>query len=204
MNRRIATLLTLTLTTACTAAFAQSLEEAQSPLRKAVLGHQIGRMSTCEYPQGYFMRVSAVPTVGDIAPDFTLKDTKGETFSLKSLRGKVVLLDFFATWCPPCKKSIPFLVELHKSFKEKGVVILGINDEDAEALADFGKEKGVTYPLLVDKSKDVHRAYGIRAVPSLFVLDAEGRIVSTEAGFGEEIAANLLKNVDAALKTIKK
>src|SRR5687767_10454531 len=81
------------------------------------------------------------------APDFTLTDISGKQVSLKDYRGKVVLVDFWATWCPPCRVSIPAMEELHKEYGPKGLQVLSVSmDEDVELVAPFAQEQKMTYP----------------------------------------------------------
>ncbi|MHB9155351.1 MAG: TlpA family protein disulfide reductase [Endomicrobiales bacterium] len=118
-----------------------------------------------------------------VAPDFTLKDTAGKTVSLSALRGKVVFLDFWASWCPPCRRSLPMVQQLHATFKDSKVVVLGINVENnAKLAAAFAKKEGLSYPILVGDGK-VERAYRISGIPGFFIIDTGGRIVKKFEGF---------------------
>ena len=105
---------------------------------------------------------------GRVAQDFTLKTLDGAKISLSELRGKVVLLDFWATWCPPCRKEMPSIEKLHQEYKDKGLVVLAINDEDS------GTVKG--FPVLMDVKREVHRMYGARSIPTVIVIDPDGVI----------------------------
>jgi len=117
------------------------------------------------------------------APDFSLKDTNGNTVTLSSLRGKVVFLDFWASWCPPCRMSIPKVQQLHERFKGKKVVVLGINVENnAKTAANFAKKENLGYTVLVGNDK-VEKDYRISSIPGFFIIDTQGRILKKYAGY---------------------
>lgn len=112
---------------------------------------------------------------GGEAPDFKLKTVEGKEYSLKKLRGKVILLDFWASWCRPCRIEMPTIEKLYQNYKEKGFLVLGINDEKIDIIRSFGKENSVSFPLLVDDAM-VMSDYGIQAIPTLMLVDQEGKI----------------------------
>ncbi|MFN8009288.1 MAG: redoxin domain-containing protein [Terriglobia bacterium] len=124
--------------------------------------------------------------VGGEAPDFTLKTVKGESFQLKRLRGKVVLLSFWATWCGPCRMEMPVLDKLSQQYHSKGLLIFGINDEDRETIQDYLQENGYRFPTLIDESQEVAILYRIRAIPTMVVIDREGKLVSYHQGLSQE------------------
>jgi peroxiredoxin/outer membrane lipoprotein-sorting protein len=132
---------------------------------------------------------------GKNAMDFELKDLQGAQVRLSSFRGKIVLLDFWATWCPPCRKELPSIEKLHRQFADKDVVVLGINDEDPGTVKGFLKKYEYTISTLLDSKKNVHRMYGARAIPTVIVIDREGVIRAHYIGGRSE--AELI----AALKT---
>jgi peroxiredoxin/outer membrane lipoprotein-sorting protein len=113
---------------------------------------------------------------GKNAMDFELKDIQGAQVRLSDYRGKIVLLDFWATWCPPCRKELPSIEKLHREFAGKDVVVLGINDEDSGTVKGFLKKNEYTLPTLMDSKKNVHRMYGARAIPTVIVIDRNGVI----------------------------
>ncbi len=113
---------------------------------------------------------------GKNAMDFELKDLQGAPVRLSSFRGKIVLLDFWATWCPPCRKELPSIEKLHRELADKDVVVLGINDEDAGTVKGFLKKHEYTIATLMDSKKNVHRMYGARAIPTVIVIDRNGVI----------------------------
>jgi peroxiredoxin len=111
--------------------------------------------------------------------DFTLQDLDGKQWKLSSLRGQVVLVNFWATWCPPCRKEMPDLDALYSRFRKKGLVVLAISDEDAGKVTPFLNEHKVAYPILLDKDRAVNKLYGVEGIPKSFVYDREGKLVAT-------------------------
>ena len=121
------------------------------------------------------------------APDFTLPDLEGKTHSLASLRGKTVVIDFWATWCPPCEFQIPVLNKIHEKHASRGVVVLGVSvDVDGkEVVAPYAAQHQVQYTILLG-SEEVARDFGAPGFPALIVVDPDGRIHSTHVGLIEE------------------
>jgi cytochrome c biogenesis protein CcmG, thiol:disulfide interchange protein DsbE len=127
-------------------------------------------------------------SAGPMAPDFTLKDLSGEDFSLSATNGKVVILDFWATWCPPCRMEIPHFEALYKEYKGRGLEIVGIalDQGGASDVIPFVKTNDVTYPIVIGNN-DVAAAYGgIRGIPTTFILDRSGAIVEKFVGYREK------------------
>lgn len=111
--------------------------------------------------------------------DFTLTDMNGKDWKLSDLRGKVVLVNFWATWCPPCRKEIPDLSQIYKDFASKGLVILAISDEDSAKVALFLKEHPVPYTILLDPGRKVNELFAVEGIPKSFVYNREGKLVAT-------------------------
>src|SRR5580700_1487025 len=110
--------------------------------------------------------------------DFTLTELNGKTWTLKELRGKVVLVNFWATWCPPCRKEMPDLETLYKQFKDQSLVILAISDEDESKVKPFIAEQKITYPILLDPGRKVNELFEIEGIPKTFVYDRNGKLVA--------------------------
>jgi peroxiredoxin len=110
--------------------------------------------------------------------DFTLADLEGRKWTLKSLRGKVVLVNFWATWCPPCRKEIPDLEALYKRSKADGLVVLGISDEAATKVQPFALKEKISYPVLLDPGRKVHELYSVEGIPMSFVYNRSGKLVA--------------------------
>ncbi len=143
----------------------------------------------------------ALPAVvGNNAPAFTLKDTGGRTVRLSDFSGKVVVIDFWATWCGPCKESTVELEKLHRKYRDRGVVVLGISmDEGGEAVRKvkgFAEKNNLTYPMLMDDGK-TSGSYGVYTIPVTFVLDRKHVIVAIYKGYmprpGDRIAGQIEK-----------
>jgi peroxiredoxin len=122
------------------------------------------------------------------APDFTLKDADGRTVRLSDYRGKVVLLNFWATWCGPCKIEIPWFIELEKENKDRGFAVLGVSmDEDGwDAIRPFLAALRVNYRTLLGNDMVAQQFGGVDALPTTFVIDREGRIASTHVGLASK------------------
>lgn len=111
--------------------------------------------------------------------DFTLTDLNGKQWTRKSLNGKVVLVNFWATWCPPCRKEMPDLDALYKRFKDKGLVILALSDEDDATVRPFiAKEQKVSYPILLDPKGKVAEQYRVSGIPKTFIYDRKGKLAA--------------------------
>jgi peroxiredoxin len=115
---------------------------------------------------------------GEVAPDFTLKDLRREEVSLKEFRGKVVLLNFWATWCPPCRKEVPSMVELYGKYKDRGLEIIGVNLDKLgkSEVKKFSLEHKMNFPILLDPAGDIAALYRVVALPTTIFLDRNGRI----------------------------
>jgi len=118
------------------------------------------------------------------APDFALKDLNGNILRLSDLRGRVVVLNFFATWCGPCRREIPELVRLYEKFRDKGLEIIGVLlDQEGEAvLKPFVRQYRITYPIVLGTRKVALDYGGIKEIPTTFFIDRNGRISSYFVG----------------------
>lgn len=133
------------------------------------------------------------PAVG-----FALKNLEGDTVSLNALQGKVVVLDFWATWCPPCRRTMPHLERLSTELKEQGVAVVGVSAEETGVVKSYIKKQNFTFPILLDAKREVNRRYGIRAIPTTLVIDRQGVIRSHFVGAPSE--ERLRQAVTAALR----
>lgn len=112
------------------------------------------------------------------AADFTLNDLSGAAWNLKSLKGKVVVVNFWATWCPPCRKEIPDLEALYQKFKDRDLVVLGISDEKRDVVFDYVSKHPMTYPILLDPGRKTNTAFFVAGIPRTFIFDRTGKIAA--------------------------
>jgi len=110
--------------------------------------------------------------------DFTLTDLQGKPWHLRDLKGKVVLVNFWATWCPPCRKEMPDLQALYDKYKDQGFVVLSISDEEMAKVSPFIAERKITYPVLLDPGRKVNDAFVVEGIPKSFVYDRDGKLVA--------------------------
>ena len=143
-------------------------------------------------------RDSALLKVGSEAPDWTLKTPAGEAVTLSKLRGKVVLLDFWATWCGPCKVAMPKLQKLHEKYENKPVEIFGINTWERADAAAFMKKNNYGYGLLL-KGDAVAQAYGVQGIPTIYVIGPDGKILLASPGHSPGTEDAVVRLIDAAL-----
>jgi len=127
--------------------------------------------------------------VSGAAPDFTLQDMSGKKVSLSGLKGSVVLLDFWATWCPPCRESMPGLERLHKTYGSRGLTVLAISMDEGgwDDVKSFMDENRITFSVL-QGTEDVSTKYQVRMIPAIYLVDKQGVIRKQYLGAGNEEA----------------
>jgi TonB family protein len=157
-------------------------------------------------PQPVATRRPAAPArvdlVGKNAIAFELEDLDGNRVDLQSLKGKVTLLDFWASWCGPCVRELPHIEKLHRDFKDRGLVVLGVNNEEADVARAFVKNKGYTFTSLVDEGREVAMKYGVSGIPHVFVIGREGKVKWNALGYGPGREIDLRSAVEKALKGV--
>jgi peroxiredoxin len=131
--------------------------------------------------------------------DFTLTTIDNEEITLSKLKGKVVLIDFWTTWCAPCRYSIPVFAKLYNKLHEQGFIVLGIGLEEKTPLENYRNQHNIPYPILIGNKK-VARAYGVQAIPHIFIIDKKGKIRKTQLGFAPEIESMFEIFIDSLLK----
>jgi len=125
---------------------------------------------------------------GRVAPDFTLPDINGKPFHFASVKGKVVILDFWATWCPPCRAEIPHFNELSDQYKKQGLEVIGISLDQGgpQAVKNFTKTTRIDYPILMGNSDITNKYGGVRGIPTTFIIDRKGKIVEKFVGYRDK------------------
>jgi len=142
------------------------------------------------------------PRQGFLAPDFTLQTTTGETVQLSDLRGQAVMVNLWATWCPPCRAEMPAIQKMYDEYKDRGFIVLAVDmtwQDDPAAVGPFVQEFGLTFPVLLEPSGAAARLYELRSLPSSFFIDRQG--VIQEVVIGGPMAEALLRTrIEAILK----
>jgi thiol-disulfide isomerase/thioredoxin len=141
--------------------------------------------------------------VGDVAPEFTLKDADGKDHKLSEYKGKIVLLDFWATWCPPCRAAMPGVQKIHEKFKGQPVVVIGVNTSESKDPAAYMKEKGFTYGLLLN-GETLADKYPIEGIPAFFLIGPDGKLMWTEVGYNPASEGEVTKLVQKTLDGMEK
>jgi cytochrome c biogenesis protein CcmG, thiol:disulfide interchange protein DsbE len=131
------------------------------------------------------------PLVGKPAPDFTLEvvhqGDKGARMQLSALKGQAVILDFWATWCGPCRMEAPILSRIADKYKGKGLTVLGVNtDSDAELPRLFAQQRKLSYPIVFDAKNEASRQYGVNSLPTLVLVGRDGKILAVRSGLVDE------------------
>ncbi len=137
------------------------------------------------YADGHFMDALGIVALnGKIpAPEFTLKDLNGREVSLKDHRGKIVFLNFWATWCPPCRDEMPSMEKLYNEFRKEDFVILAIDLQESERrVKAFRDEFKLNFPILLDSDGMIGLAYGVRSIPTTYLVDREGYLIGGALG----------------------
>lgn len=131
--------------------------------------------------------VSAQVPAGSPAPAWTLRDLSGKFVKSDQFKGKVVILDFWATWCPPCRKEIPGFVDLYKRYGDKGLVVVGVSldQQGPSVVKPFLAKLGVNYPVVMGDARVAAAFGGIDALPTTFIIDRSGNIARTHIGYAD-------------------
>jgi len=144
---------------------------------------------------------SAAGPAPSVAPTFTLPSRAGQSVTLDSLKGKVVMLNFWASWCGPCRQEMPLLEQMHKRYSKQGFALLGVNVDaetgDAEKLL---KGTPVSFPILFDKDNKVSQLYNVNAMPSSVFIDRKGNVRSLHRGYKSGDESEYLDQIRALLK----
>jgi cytochrome c biogenesis protein CcmG, thiol:disulfide interchange protein DsbE len=137
---------------------------------------------------------NSAPQVGFKAPDFTLNTPDGEIYTLSEMHGQAVLVNLWATWCPPCRAEMPAIEKLYHEYKDQGFIVLAINmtyQDDPFAIVPFAKEYRLTFPILLEETGDTASAYQLRSLPTSFFINRDGTI--SEVIIGGPMSEALLR-----------
>ncbi|MCC0562678.1 thiol-disulfide oxidoreductase ResA [Brevibacillus borstelensis] len=144
-------------------------------IRVAILGVLLAALVFAVYTS--FVKDPNAVKVGKEAPNFSLEQLNGPAVTLSDFRGKGVILNFWGTWCEPCKKEMPDLQKQYEAYKDKGLLILGVNiGESPVTVEPFTKQFGITFPILMDKQSEITKLYRIVPIPSTFFIDPDGKV----------------------------
>jgi peroxiredoxin len=125
----------------------------------------------------YQMSGHQKPGIGDTAPFFTLTTLEGKQRSLHDSKGKVVILNFWGTWCEPCRQEMPVIQKMYETYHDKGLEVIAVNiAETAVSVSSFVQQVGITFPIWMDTEQEVMQLYGVGSIPSTFVIDPTGVI----------------------------
>lgn len=140
------------------------------------------------------VKITSAPQTGFTAPGFTLQSIDGKNYTLSELKGKAILINLWATWCPPCRAEMPAIEKMYKEYKERGFVVLAVNmtyQDDLRAIPPFALEYNLTFPILLDEKAFVGSAYQLRSLPSSYFINRIGII--NEVIIGGPMAEALLR-----------
>ena len=139
--------------------------------------------------------------VGQPAPDFVLKSASGENIRLSEYRGDIVMINFWATWCGPCRQEMPLLDELYGRYGKVGFSLLGVNiDDDSEKALEMAEELGVSFPVLFDAEKEVSKRYQVEAMPVTVLVDRSGTVRHVHHGYKPGYEQTYLTEIRALLR----
>ncbi|NOX20392.1 MAG: TlpA family protein disulfide reductase [Nitrospirae bacterium] len=145
---------------------------------------------------------SGVPVAGTKAPVFSVEDINGNTIDINNYKGKVVLLEFWATWCPPCRRSIPEMETLYEKFADRDFVLIAVSIDEGsnalEAVKNFVDEFNMTYPVVIDTG-EISKKYQITSIPTIFLIDKSQKIVKRYMGYTPGLGEELSRQIEALL-----
>jgi cytochrome c biogenesis protein CcmG/thiol:disulfide interchange protein DsbE len=145
---------------------------------------------------------TSAPQTGFLAPDFTLNGLDGKVYTLSELRGQAVLINLWATWCPPCRAEMPAIQKIYQEYKDQGLVVLAVNatvQDDRSAVAPFMEKYSLTFPILLDEAGDVSAKYQLQSLPSSYFIGRDGVIRQVVIG-GPMSEALLRTRIEQILK----
>jgi thiol-disulfide isomerase/thioredoxin len=148
----------------------------------------------------FVANVAFAAGIGDPAPSFALHNANGDTVSLEGLRGQVVYVDFWASWCGPCRRSFPWMNEMQRRYGGRGLTIVAINvDKNPADAARFLERNPAQFAVAYDQAGATPLAYAVRDMPSSYLIDSRGKVVEVEHGFHDERKGPLEQRIEALL-----
>jgi len=145
--------------------------------------------------------LSAPPKIGQPAPDFTLRSSEGKNLKLSERRGEVIMVNFWATWCAPCRQEMPQLNVLHDRYRRNGFTLLAVNvDDNEKAAQDMIRQLGIRFPVLFDTRKQASRQYDVDAMPSTLLIDRDGRVRYLHRGYRAGVEKEYEEKIRELLK----
>jgi peroxiredoxin len=173
-----------------------------SPIRRTARRARAVRLAACAAVAIFAASASSAIAPATAAPDFTLHTIGGgANLRLKEQRGRVVMVNFWATWCGPCRQEMPQLNRLYEKYKASGFVLLGVNvDDDTGKAAEVAAKLGVTFPVLLDTDKTVSKMYDLSTMPSTVLIDRDGKVRYVHRGYLAGYEENYEKQIRELLK----
>jgi len=145
-----------------------------------------------------FLYVKPGSGVGAPAPDVTLRDATGAEVRIADYQGQVVVLDFWASWCPPCRAAMPAMDRLHKRFRDRGCVVFGVNINDNQDPVQFMAKMGVSYPLLVN-GEAAAAQFNVQGIPTLVIIGVDGQVLYRESGWAPHLEQTMAQIIEKNL-----
>ncbi len=171
------------------------------PVRRPARRASVLRLAACAAFAVLAGTASSAIAPATAAPDFTLNAMGGPNLRLKEQRGRVVMVNFWATWCAPCRQEMPHLNRLYEKYRGAGFVLLGVNvDDDVAKAADVAAKLGVTFPVLLDTQKSVSKLYDVSTMPSTMLIDRDGKVRYVHRGYLAGYEENYEKQIRELLK----
>lgn len=150
-------------------------------IRTVILAVLLGALGSTLYTT--FFTEKELVMEGSVAPDFILQDLNGNTIQLSDYRGQGVFLNFWGTWCPPCKEEMPYIENQYQQYKDQGVTVIAVDVDESElAVRNFVEAYGLTFPVPIDKGSEVTGTYGIGPLPTTLLVDKDGIVVKKITG----------------------
>jgi peroxiredoxin len=157
------------------------IEQVKTDFPETESGRNADKILASIEQQAAIKKAQAALAVGTKFPDFNEKDTAGKPLSIANYKGKVVLIDFWATWCAPCVAELPSVSKAYEKYHSKGFEIIGVSlDQDEAKLTSFIKQKSMTWPQYFDGDRKLAEKYGVESIPATFLLDGEGKILAKD------------------------